>query len=56
MKRDGVLTYLVPDHLGGTVATLNLAGQVEATQQYYAYCRQRGGTGVATDHQCTGQT
>lgn len=48
MRKNGTLTYLHSDHLGGTVLKTNTSGNPTANQQYYAYDRQRGPTAVTT--------
>ena len=49
------LTYLLADHLGTTVGTLDAGGVVVSTQKYWPYGATRSGAITQTDKLYTGQ-
>ncbi len=57
MNRDGVVYYLLSDHLGSTTITINSAGTAEVGElRYYAYGKTRYSSGTTpTDRRFTGQ-
>jgi RHS repeat-associated protein len=56
MRRDGVLYYIVADHLGTTSAVFDAGGSLHNQSRHYPYGTERWATGtVPTDHRFTGQ-
>jgi RHS repeat-associated protein len=56
MDRDGVVQYLVGDHLGTTSIVLNDQGGVVAESRHYPYGEERWSSGtLPTDYRFTGQ-
>ncbi|MDO8691643.1 MAG: hypothetical protein Q7R39_16840 [Dehalococcoidia bacterium] len=55
--RAGTLYYIVPDHLGGTLRTVNTDGSLVDDIRYHAFGATRSrGTNTPTDKRFTGQT
>lgn len=56
MRKDGLVTYLHPDHLGSTSLTTDAGGAKVARVLYYPYGEERYREGtLQTDYQFTGQ-
>jgi RHS repeat-associated protein len=56
MDRDGVVQYLVGDHLGTTSLVLNANGTVHSEARHYPYGEERWSSGtLPTDYRFTGQ-
>ena len=56
MDRDGVVQWLVGDHLGTTSVVLNANGTVHSEARHYPYGEERWSSGtLLTDYRFTGQ-
>lgn len=56
MDRDGVVQYLVGDHLGSTSVVLNADGTVHSEARHYPYGEERWSSGTfPTENRFTGQ-
>jgi len=56
MRENGVLTWLLSDHLGSTSVTANASGNMLSSLRYSAFGELRAATGVTgTDYRYTGQ-
>jgi len=56
MRKAGVVTYLVGDHLGSTSLALNANGTLHSEARYYPYGEERWSSGtLPTDYRFTGQ-
>ena len=56
MDREGVVQYIVGDHLGTTSVVLDNQGSVVAESRHYPYGEERWSSGtVPTDYRLTGQ-
>ena len=52
---DGVVSYLLADHLGSSTQVLNADGTLEESVKYYPYGSVRAGSMTGTDKKFTGQ-
>lgn len=56
MRENGVLTWLLSDHLGSTTVTVNASGNLVSSLRYTAVGETRSANGTnATDYRYTGQ-
>ncbi len=56
MSKDGVLSYLLTDHLGSVSAVLDDSGALVSEQRYLPFGGERPSEGISeTDFGCTGQ-